>query len=282
MNTAIVTDSTCDLPHDLVKANMIHVVPNILILNDQVVEDNENFSRQDFYRLLPGMSSFPTTSTASIGTYQELYKRLFSEGCDQILSIHCSQALSGIFNAATTAAASVSDQVLVIDSKQISLGLGFQVLEAVEALNEGLSMPAIVERLKSINSRLKLVAMLDTLEYVKRSGRVSWARASIGTLLNLKPFLEVVEGQVISLGEVRTRKRGITQLLEMMRNPHPLKRFAILHTDAEEDAQRLLTLFSPDLPTTPLIVNVTTIIGAHVGPNGLGFVALYQNESQQR
>lgn len=261
---------------------MIHVVPNILIMNDQVVEDNENFSRQDFYRLLPGMSSFPTTSTASIGTYQELYKRLFSEGCDQILSIHCSQALSGIFNAATTAAASVSDQVLVIDSKQISLGLGFQVLEAVEALNEGLSMPAIVERLKSINSRLKLVAMLDTLEYVKRSGRVSWARASIGTLLNLKPFLEVVEGQVISLGEVRTRKRGITQLLEMMRNPHPLKRFAILHTDAEEDAQRLLTLFSPDLPTTPLIVNVTTIIGAHVGPNGLGFVALYQNESQQR
>jgi len=281
MKIALVTDSTCDLPSDLVTAHKIHVVPNILVMDGRSVEDNKEFSRQEFYTQLPDMATFPTTSTASLGTYQALYEQLFSDGYDQILSIHCSNELSGIFNAASTAAQSVSGQVIVIDSRQVSLGLGFQILEAIEAINQGVSPGSIAERLQQIRKRLRLVAMLDTLEYVRRSGRISWARASLGALLNLKPFVEVIDGNVLSMGEVRTRKKGIARLLEMMQSPKPLKRFAILHTNAEEDARRLLKTLAPDVPTIPLLVNVTTAIGAHVGPNGLGFVALFQDESHQ-
>ena len=281
MKIALVTDSTCDLPFDLVTAYKIHVVPNILVIDGQSVEDNEAYSRQDFYTQLPNVTTFPTTSTASVGTYQALYEQLFSDGFEQVLSIHCSQELSGIFNAACTAAHSVSDQVMVIDSRQVSLGLGFQVLEAVEAINQGISPGSIAEKLHQIRKRLRLVAMLDTLEYIRRSGRVSWARASLGTLFNLKPFVEVIDGHVVSLGEVRTRKNGIARLMELIQSPKPLKRFAILHTNAEEDARQLLEILAPEVPTPPLLVNVTTAIGAHVGPNGLGFVTLFQNESHQ-
>ncbi len=281
MNIAFVTDSTCDLPSDLVTAHKIHVVPNILVIDGRSVEDNKEFTRQEFYTQLPDMATFPTTSTASVGTYQALYEQLFSAGYDQVLSIHCSNELSGIFNAVSTAAKSVSGQVIVIDSRQVSLGLGFQILEAVEAINQGVSPDSIAARLQQIRKRLRLVAMLDTLEYVRRSGRVSWARASLGALLNLKPFVEVIDGNVLSVGEVRTRKKGIARLLEMMQSPKPLKRFAILHTNAEEDARRLLETLAPEVPTIPLVVNVTTAIGAHVGPNGLGFVALLQDESHQ-
>jgi DegV family protein with EDD domain len=281
MNIALVTDSTCDLPLDLVTAYKIHVVPNILVIDGQSIEDNEVYSRQDFYTQLPNMTTFPTTSTASVGTYQALYEQLFSDGFEQVLSIHCSQELSGIFNAACTAAHSVSDQVMVIDSRQVSLGLGFQVLEAVEAISQGISPGSIAEKLHQIRKRLRLVAMLDTLEYIRRSGRVSWARASLGTLFNLKPFVEVIDGHVVSLGEVRTRKNGIARLIELIQSSKPLKRFAILHTNAEEDARQLLEILAPEVPTTPLLVNVTTAIGAHVGPNGLGFVTLFQDESHQ-
>jgi len=281
MKIALVTDSTCDLPFDLVTAYKIHVVPNILVIDGQSVEDNEAYSRQDFYTQLPNVTTFPTTSTASVGTYQALYEQLFSDGFEQVLSIHCSQELSGIFNAACTAAHSVSDQVMVIDSRQVSLGLGFQVLEAVEAINQGISPGSIAEKLHQIRKRLRLVAMLDTLEYIRRSGRVSWARASLGTLFNLKPFVEVIDGHVVSLGEVRTRKNGIARLMELIQSSKPLKRFAILHTNAEEDARQLLEILAPEVPTPPLLVNVTTAIGAHVGPNGLGFVTLFQNESHQ-
>lgn len=281
MKTAIVTDSTCDLPSDLVSVLNIHVVPNILVIDGQIVEDNKKFSRQHFYTELPQMTTFPTTSTASVGSYQTLYERLFNEGFEEILSIHCSQELSGIFNAASTAAKSVSNKVIVIDSRQVTLGLGFQVLEAVEALEQGVTLDSIKEYLQKVQKRIKLVAMLDTLEYLKRSGRVSWARASLGALLNLKPFVEVTDGNVLSLGHARTRKKGIARLLEMMQDSQPLKRFALLHTNAKEDARSLLEILNPVVPTSVLLVNVTTVIGAHVGPNGLGFAALFENESHK-
>jgi DegV family protein with EDD domain len=281
MKIAIVTDSACDLPSDLVSMYQIHVVPNILIIDGESVEDDKNFSRRQFYLKLPEMENFPTTSTASVGTYQALYNRLIDGGFDHIISIHVSQVLSGIYNAAQTAAQPLGGKVTVVDSQQVSLGLGFQILEAAEAITQGMPPEVIVELLGRVRQRIKLVAMLDTLEYIRRSGRVSWAKARIGALLNLKPFVEVVDGNVNSLGEVRTRKRGKARLFDLMQNPQPLRRFGMLHTNAEEDARRLLDRLAPDLETEPLIVDVTTAIGAHVGPNGLGFVALYQHETNQ-
>jgi DegV family protein with EDD domain len=227
------------------------------------------------------METFPTTSTASIGTYQALYEQLFDDGYDRIISIHVSQILSGIFNAASTAAQPLEGRVIVIDSQQVSLGLGFQLLEAAEAIAQGMPTESIVTLLERVRKRIKLVAMLDTLEFIRRSGRVSWAKARIGALLNLKPFVEVKDGNVNSLGEVRTRKKGKARLLGMMQSPKPLNRLGMLHTNAEEDARILLASLAPKMGSVPLVVNVTTAIGAHVGPNGLGFVALYQDETNQ-
>jgi DegV family protein with EDD domain len=277
MKIALVTDSACDIPYEMARNHEINVVPNILVIEGKSVEDDEKFSRQKFYEELPNMVTFPTTSTASAGRYQALYQNLLDSGFEQIVSIHVSHHLSGIFNAASTAAQLFAGQVHVVDSLQVTLGLGFQVLEAAEAIADGASLDSVLALLNQIQGRVRLIAMLDTLEYIRRSGRVSWARASLGTLLNLKPFIEVKDGLAISLGEVRTRRKGIARLEKLMQTARPLKRFALLHTNAEDDARQILEAYAPQMATQPLLVNVTTVIGAHVGPNGLGFVALYQD-----
>ena len=279
MKIALVSDSACDIPYEMIVSQEIHVVPNILIIDGKSIEDNREFSRQEFYEQLPKMTSTPTTSTASVGTYQALYEDLLQKGFDQVVSIHVSSQLSGIFNAASTAAKSFPRKVHVVDSQQVSLGLGFQVLEAAEAIANGISLESLLALLGQTRERVRLIAMLDTLEYVRRSGRISWARASLVAMLNLKPFMEVKDGSVLSLGGVRSRKKGMSLLFEMMQSPKPLKRFALLHSNAEDDARRLLENLAPEVPTPPLIVNVNTVLGAHVGPNALGFVALFQDKS---
>lgn len=274
MRIAIVTDSTCDIPKDLVERLDITVVPNILIINGESIQDDPSFSRQDFYTRLPTMSSLPTTATTSSGTYNAVYERLFRQGYEKIVSLHAARSLSGIINAASVAAQSFSERVLVIDSQQVSLGLGFQVLAAAEAATRGLEIDSITAQIGDVRRRLRLVAMLDTLEYVRRSGRVSWARASLGSLINLKPFIELREGNVYRIGESRTRNKGIARLLEMMESLGPLECLAILHTNAEAEASHLLEIMRPQVATPPMLVNVTTVIGTHVGPNGLGFVSV--------
>jgi DegV family protein with EDD domain len=274
--TAIVTDSTADIPQDLVEEQHIQVVPNIIVIDGESLEDGKGISRQDFYRRLPEMKTTPSTATASAGTYQVLYERLLQQGYDNILSIHTSSLLSGIFNAASVAAQSFGDRVQVIDSSYVTMGLGFQVLAAAEAARQGLGLPAIQDRLTNVRKRVRVIAMLDTLEYLRRSGRVSWAKARLGNLLHLKAFVEVKYGRVLSLGEARTRRKGLERLLEFLKNLGPLEQLAILHTNAEADARQVLRAASPDLAFQPLVVNITTIIGTHVGPNGLGFATVLQ------
>jgi DegV family protein with EDD domain len=282
MNIAIVTDSTADIPEDLAEAHQIQVVPNLVMIDEKSYLDGLEISRQAFYELLPGMKNPPTTATASAGTYQELYEKLLQKGAQFILSIHIASKLSGVCNAASTAAQAFGDgkdhrkRVHVIDSQQLSLGLGFQVLAAAEALAQGTNLEAVVKFLENLHKRVKVLAMLDTLEYVRRSGRVSWMRAQLGNLLNIKPFLEIRDGEVHRLGEARTRSKGIERLLQFTQALGKLERLAILHTHAEEDAHKFLEMLRPELPVPPLIVYVTSAIGAHVGPNGLGVAAVAQ------
>jgi DegV family protein with EDD domain len=271
---AVVTDSTADIPENLSRQNQIHVVANLVIIDGQSIEDGKGLSRRKFYESLPKMKSLPTTATASSGTYEQLYEKLLQQGFKQILSIHASSFLSGIFNAASLAAQAFNGNVQVVDSQNVSLGLGFQVLAAAEAIKQGASMENVLALLDELRQRMHLVAMLDTLEYVRRSGRVSWARARLGGLLRIKPFVEVRKGQVFSLGEARTYRKGVARLMEMLRDLGTLERLAILHTNAENEARHFIETLAPRLPAAPLVVNVTTVIGTHVGPNGLGFVAI--------
>ncbi|MCJ7662424.1 MAG: DegV family protein [Anaerolineales bacterium] len=274
METAIVTDSTCDIPADLATKLDIHVVPNIIVMQGKSVEDGVGISRREFYERLPEMDPLPTTSTASSGTYQTLYDQLFKQDIDQIISIHASSQLSGIYNAASVAANSFGNRVAVVDSQNVSLGLGFQVLEAAQAALEGKPLESILADIALVRQRVRLVAMLDTLEYVRRSGRVSWVRARVGSLLRIKPFIEIVEGDAKSVGDARTRRQGIARLREIVLSLGPLERLAIMHSNAEADAQLFLASLDADPPYEPLVVNATTVIGTHVGPNGLAFTAV--------
>lgn len=269
----IVTDSTADIPQNLASQYQIHIVPNIVVIDRVSFEDGRDLTRGEFYENLPSMKRYPTTSTASPGVYQKLYGTLLKSEADQIISIHASSQLSGIFNAATLGAQEYGERVKVIDSESLSLGLGFQVLAAAQAAKTQ-SLKEILSIITDIRSHVHLVAMLDTLEYIHRSGRVSWARAQIGDLLRIKPFLTIKDGAVARMGEVRTRKNGINRLRNLLHDLGPLRQLAILHSDAEADARKLLTEMSPLVSSQPLLVYVTTVIGTHVGPHGLGFVAL--------
>jgi len=268
---AIVTDSTADIPADYAERYLIHVIPNIIIIDGKSLEDGVPITRQEFYVKLVSMTTLPITATASSGVYQQLYERLLGQGAKYIVSIHASSLLSGIYNAAHIAAQEFQDRVSVIDSQQLSLGLGFQVLEAARAVSRGESLRAVLSIIEDVRSRIRLIAMLDTLEYIHRSGRVSWARARLGNLLRIKPFVEVKNGSVLSLGEARTYQRGIARLRELLLHQGPIEQLAILHTNAEDSARRFLSNLPLPLPENPLLVNVTSVIGTHTGPNGIGF-----------
>ncbi len=274
MNIALVTDSTADIPAFLLQSNKIFMIPNTVYINGKSYLDGVEISREDFYRQLPELSAQPTTATASPGTYQMLYSDLVAQGFEKIISIHAASALSGIYNAAHSAAQTFGNKVSVVDSQQISLGLGFQVLAAAEGIASGMSLEAILNMLEDLRKRIRLIAMLDTLEYVRRSGRVSWAKARIGGLLRIKPFLEVKDGKVLSLGEARTRKKGVERLTEIISKLGHLEKIALLHSNAETDARKLQQRVKSMSDDASLLINVTTVIGVHVGPNGLGFAAI--------
>jgi DegV family protein with EDD domain len=269
MKIAIVSDSTADIPDHLVEKYNIRIMPNIVVIEGQSLEDGKDISREEFYERLPTLAELPTTATASIGSYQELYGSLFQEGNEHILSIHPPVKLSGIFNAASSAASIFDNNVEVIDSGQISFGLGVQVLAAAEVASRGGSLDQIKEILENIRARVRVIAMLDTMEFIRRSGRVSWARASLGSLLQIKPFIEVKDGEVNRFGEVRTRRKGLARLIELA-NSQNMDRLAILHTNSEKDAHQILNSLVKQPSNSPLVINVTTVIGTHVGPNGLG------------
>jgi DegV family protein with EDD domain len=277
MNLRIVTDSTADIPDELLEAYQIQMVPNLIIIDGKSLEDKKDISRYEFYKRLPGMKSSPSTATASIGAYQKLYEKLFKNNVTQIISIHAASQLSGIYNAASAAAQSFGKRVRVLDGEHVSMGLGFQVLAAAEAAARGDSLEKVLELILDVRRRVRLIAMLDTLEYVRRSGRVSWARARFGNLLRIKPFVEVRGGQVLNRGEARTRSNGNARLKQFLKDLGPLERLAVLHTNAEEDAYQFLADMDPDLSIPALVVNVTTVIGVHVGPNGIGFATVLRN-----
>lgn len=274
MATAIVTDSTSDIPSRLLEAYSIFQIPTDLILDNITYLDGFDLSRNEFYEKLPTLDALPTTAAPSSGRFLKLYEQIFAEGYTEIISIHAASALSGIYNAARLAAEELSESIHVLDSEQLSLGLGFQVIEAAQAVQENLPLEGILDKIRSIQKRLRLYALLDTFTYIHRSGRVSWAKARLGSILNIKPIVELKNGQVHNRGLARARRHGLRQLGRYLEDLGPLEKLAILHTNAAQDGKDFLHDHLPAEIEDPLLVNVTTIIGTHVGPNGIGFAAV--------
>lgn len=278
MKLGIVTDSTCDIPKYLVDQYELEVVPSILIIDGKEYADGIGISREEFYKRLPSLhaSRQPTTAAPSIGDFSTRYESLLTRGCDHILSIHAAGALTSILNIARQAASNFPNRVTCVDSTSLSLGLGFQVLAAAEAAELGLQ--AALDAIKSAHKRLHVSAALDTMEYLKRSGRVPATIAMLGSLLSLKPLIELTNGQVKAIGAVRTTTQANERMLKFLLEGGELEKLAILHTGAEPRAKEFLNELmqraSQSVPRDILMVNVTTVIGTHVGPNGLGFAAV--------
>ncbi len=273
MKFGFVTDSTSDLTQSMIDQHGILVVPIVVVIDGKGYTDGSGMTREEFYTSLPDMKNPPTTAAPPPVEYAARYEQLFKAGCDHVFSFHPPLALTSIGLSAQSAADDFDGRVTVLDTGQLTLGIGFQVLAAAEAAAKGAEMDEILAAIKSVRQRMKVVAVLDTMLYLKRSGRVHWAKAAIGGLLNLKPLVEITEGKVESLGAARTTHQGHLRILEILREQGRLERLVLLHTNAEHRARQLLEDLKPDLADVPLI-NVTTVIGTHVGPNGLGFVAV--------
>ena len=274
MKIGVVTDSTSDIPAALAEQYGIEIVRAVININGKSYTDGLEISREDFYTRLPGLTPLPTTSSPSVGAFQVCYEKLLKSGSESILSIHPPNELSGIYNAARLAAEEFGQRVKVLDSGQVSLGLGYQVLLAAETAAKGAIQDEVLTLVESVRKRVRLTALLDTIEYVRRSGRVTWAVAMLGGALRLQPLIELRFGIVHRLGLARTRLQGIHRMVEVLNSWGPLERLAVLHTNAESAARQLLEDVKSKVAVPPLLVNVTTVIGTHVGPNGLGFAVV--------
>ena len=274
MPIRLVTDSTCDVPPELIERHQIVVVPAILNLEEQSYRDVVDIARADFYRRLPALKTLPTTSAPAAGEFEAAYRQC---GDADIISIHLASTLSGLFNSARVGAEAFGGRVTMMDSGQLSMGLGWQVLAAAEAIASGQSLAQVLQVIASVKRRVKIVAALDTIEYLRRSGRATFLTAALGQLLQIKPLLEVMDGEVMAVAKMRTHSKALEKLIELVAALKPIERLAVMHAASLDEARaladRLVTLgLSPE--PHPLIVEVTPIIGTHVGPGTLAVAAV--------
>ncbi len=277
MSTRIITDSTCDLPAKLIQRYGIHVIPIGLNLDHRAYQDGVDLSPSDFYRQLPRLQKIPTTAAPSASAIEAAYQRARAAD-DDIVAIFLAASLSSLYQTAQHAAHELSRargrRIVVVDSGQLSLGLGWQVLAAAEAAAAGQSTEGVLAAVAATRQRLKLYALLDTLEYVRQGGRVSAFTAAVGDLLRIKVDVELTDGQVKPVFKMRTRRTAVEKLAELTQALGPLERLAILHAHCPEDAQRLADRLAPQAAQPPLLIEVSGAVAAHVGPNALGVAAV--------
>ena len=236
MPIRIVTDSTCDLPQEVIQKLGISVIPFFINIADEGFLDGIEITREDFYTNLPDYPAHPTTAIPGTRKFKQVYQTLVAEGATEILSIHISESLSGALSVAQSAAREFKQlPVTVLDSRQLSLGTGFQVEIAARMANEGHSLPEILSALSDIMSRTYVTAALKTLKYLRRSGRMGPFMTGLGSLLQIKPILTMQNGHPGS-ERVRTTKKAERRLIEILAEKQPIERFALLHTNAPKEA----------------------------------------------
>jgi DegV family protein with EDD domain len=276
MTIRIVTDSTCDLPTDVISQYGIGIVPLYINFGNQSYLDGVEISRQEFYARLPDCNPAPTTAMPGPHMFVQAYEKLAAEGATEILSVHISASLSGIADAARLAAKEASVPVTVLDSGSLSLGMGFQVWTAAEAAAEDRPMDDLVAMLEEQGSRTHVFAALDTLEFLRRSGRMNRVMATLGSWLQMKPLLRMHMGEPTA-EKVLTTKHAIDRLISLLSDLAPLEsgKVALVHTHALDRAEELRQRVQHLLPEGELLsVNITPVFGTHLGPGAAGFACV--------
>ena len=281
MKISIVTDSTCDLPAETIRDLGIIVLPLNIHIGEKAYLDGVDLSREEFYRQLPGLNPFPKTASPSPAGFQRLYQTLADEGAQAILSIHISETLSATVNEARIAAEQFTRiPVTVLDSSQLSLGTGFLVEKAAQLAATGHSLEEILSMLKEQMQRSYVFASLKTLEYLRRSGRMHTAVARIGEFFKIKPLVHMHLGEPI-IRRARTQKNATAQLMSWLEQYAPFERLAIVHAGIEAEALALresVRSYWPGGSAVP-VVQITPVLGAHLGIGALGFACISERIS---
>ena len=282
---AIVTDSASDFNPARAASLGITVVPLIVNFGKDAYSAGRDLSTDEFWTKLktPG-SPFPTTAACSPGDFQTTYQRLFDEGADAIVSIHVAGTLSGTLKAAEVGRAMFKDRdIQLVDSMSASMGEGALAEIGVEMAAAGASASEIAAAVTRRRDDIGIFLALDTLEYLKRGGRISGAQAAIGTLLSVKPIIELKHGVVETAERVRTRSKAREKLIELL-TTRPMDRLSILHTTeagVEEFAEELIAKVPGGIDRSKVTVDlVGPSVGPHLGPGCVGAVALYTEASR--
>jgi DegV family protein with EDD domain len=274
-----VTDSTCDIPPDLIEQHGISVAPCYINYGgESYADDGVELVREQYYEALPDIHPHPTTSAMPPGVAEDAIRAVM-DTAEHVVIVAVASKLSGVYNTFRLAAANVlePEQYTLIDSGNTSMGLGFQVLMGAEAATAGSDVEQVVSTVHRVREASRVYCALATMEYLRRSGRVGWAAAGIGALLQIKPLIEVFDGEVHSLARSRTFKRAVDEMVELLQSRAPLDRLAILHANNPEGAAELAERLKDFAPPGVLFANVTPTIGTHIGPGGLGFAYVSQS-----
>lgn len=271
---AIVTDSISDVPPEEQERLGIVVIPAVITLDGETYHDGVDLSRDEFYQRLPTLKTPATTAAPSPLLFEEAYDRLFTAGTKKILSIHIPSTLSGLINVVTQAAKPFGERVRIFDSGQITLASGYQAIEAAQVAMDGGTLEMAIERARIVKENVRLIAFIDNLDFLRRSGRINWLTAGLGNLLKVKLLIEVVDGVVKRMGQVRTRGKALERLKEVAETWRPIDRLAIAHTVVPDLALDFASRLEHLCERNILTPDVTTAIGAHIGPGALGIIGM--------
>lgn len=286
MNVRIVTDSTADIPQEKAQALGITVVPLTVFFGDEAYLDGVELDNAGFYRRLQSSKVLPRTSQPTPAAFQEAYTRLINEQAGAILSVHLSSKLSGTYQSACTGREALANEIEglppkalqgipidVVDSGTVSLAMGVPIMQAAEEARQGLGLEEVKAHLLDRLSRTRLLFVLDTLEYLKRGGRIGSAGALLGTMLNIKPVLTLKKGEVVALERPRTRNKAYARIAQMIREMGQVEQLTIVESDDEvgqQLAQALKEVYASDISTYKL----GAVVGTYAGPGTAGVIVL--------
>lgn len=274
-NIALITDSTCDIPDELLQQYDIGMVPANVIWGNQILRDRLDISAAEFYRRLETDPEFPKTAHATPEEFRLAYEEAHARGAQEVVIITVSSAMSGTYNAALLGAKAVRFPVTVVDAKGPTMTIGWQVLAAARAREAGGDVRAMVEAAERARRNMAQWVSLDTLEYLYKGGRIGNATRLIGTVLNIKPlvFIDHNTGLVESGPLVRTRRKSLDALVHSFSAQLGGRRslhIAVLHGGAEQEAAEIADRVHRELDPVELIMTTTTpVLGVHTGPRAV-------------
>ncbi len=278
MTIHIVTDSASDISLEEAKELGIEIVPLSVRFGETEYTDLIDLSVSDFYQKMSESDLLPATAAPSPGAFEAAFKRCIEAGAEGVVCINLSLALSATGQAAQLAADALVDTITVkcIDSKSITSGLGTIIRKAASAAKAGKSMDEIVSLVEGLASKTRIFATLDTLENLKKGGRIGGAKAMVGTMLQFKPCLDISSGEVVEAGRQRTRKKSLIWLKEVLENEGEITDLCVIHGDAP-DVEEFIDLISDLVPKENIRINqLGAVIGTHAGPRILGVTYLVQ------